>query len=136
MLQKLCHQNTSSKHRGINLDINIVVFIKDSFTNPQNPVVIIITSTNPRVINQYKKELIKILTKHNIITQVNIIQKKIDTGFISKTDTNQVNIIDNIITKYMLQSEQTLRHSIHSHSFSRKIAFTIIEVLKLLPTTG
>ena len=103
-----CHWITSSKYRSINLDINIVVFIKDSFTNPQNPVVRIITSTNPRIINQYKKELIKILTKHNIITQVNIIQKKIDTGFISKTDTNQVNIIDNIITKYMLQSEQTL----------------------------
>ena len=53
------------KHRGIHLDINIVVFIKDSFTNLQNPVLRIIISTNPRVINQYKKELLKIQTKHN-----------------------------------------------------------------------
>ena len=64
------------KYRGINLDNNIVFFIKDSFTNPENLVVRIITSTNSRVNNQYKKELIKSLTKHNIITQVNIIQNK------------------------------------------------------------
>ena len=54
------------KHRGINLDINIVDFIKDSFTNLQNRILRIIISTNSRVINQYKKELIKSQTKHNI----------------------------------------------------------------------
>ena len=41
---------------------------------------------------------------------------------------NQVNIIDNIITKCMLEFEQALKHSIHSHSFSPKITFTILEV--------
>ena len=40
---------------------------------------------------------------------------------------NQVNILDNIIIKCMLQSDKILKYSIYSRSFSPKIIFTILE---------
>ena len=40
----------------------------------------------------------KRLLKDNIITQVNTIQKKIETGTITKDDMDPVNILDHVTT--------------------------------------
>ena len=39
-----------------------------------------------------------------------------------------VNKIGNIITKFMLKAENTLKHSSHSHSWSPTLVFAILEV--------
>ena len=50
---------TSSGYHGIYLDINIILYLKDSFTNPPILDSRLLTSTNPRAITQYKQELMK-----------------------------------------------------------------------------
>ena len=66
--------------------------------------------------------------KYDIISKVNNIQKQVDNGSIIEVKILQVNKIDNIITKCMLQVEQSLKHSTHSHLWSLRLAFTILGV--------
>lgn len=64
--------------------------------------------------------------KYEIISNVNNIQKQIDNRCITEVDMLQVNKMDSIITKYMLQTEKSLKHSTQSHLWSPKLAFANI----------
>lgn len=66
---------TSSEHRYIYLDINLLIFLNITFINYPTLDTRLLTSTNPHAVLKCKTELIKRLTKHDMIPQVNTIQK-------------------------------------------------------------
>ena len=70
----------------------------------------------------------RLFLKHNVLPNINIIQKKIDNNSLTENDMIHVNKIDNIITKCMLKAESKLKHSSHSHPWSPTLAFAILEV--------
>ena len=70
----------------------------------------------------------RLFLQHDVITNINMIQKKIDNKSLNESDMFHVNQIDNIITKCMLKAENKLKHSSHSHPWSPTLAFAILEV--------
>ena len=70
----------------------------------------------------------RLFLQHNVIPNINTIQKKIDNKSLNENDMIQVNKIDNVITKCMLKAENKLKHSSHSHPWYPSLAFAILEV--------
>lgn len=61
--------------RDIYLDINILLYTKDSFTNPPHPNSRLLISTTPQAIIQYKQELMKRFLQHDFFNKMNNIHK-------------------------------------------------------------
>ena len=118
----------SSNHREIFLDVNLLSYQKDSSTTPPTPNSRLLISTNPRTTTQYKKELMKLFLENDIINKTKIIKKNIDNNCIKESNMIQVNRVDNTITTCMLQAEKKVKHFIHSHPWSPKLIFSILEV--------
>ena len=78
----------SSDHRGIYLDINILILLKTIFINRSSQESRLLTSTNPHIVIKYINEIMKYSSKYNIITQVSTIQTQIDDNTISTLDMN------------------------------------------------
>ena len=66
----------SSDNRGLYLDIKILTYLKDSFTSPPTPESRLLISINQRATTQYKKELMRLFLKHNVITNIKNYTKK------------------------------------------------------------
>ena len=102
---------TSSDHRGIYLDVNILAYWRNfSIISPTSDSRLL-SSTNSRATTQYKQELMKLFLK-----TINIIQRKIDNNSINESDKIQVNKVDITITKCMLKVDNKIKHSSHSHA--------------------
>lgn len=82
---------TSSDHRGLYLDINILVYLKDSSTSPPTLESRLLISTNPRATTQYKRELMRLFLQNNVLPNIKIIQKKIENKSLNESDMLHVN---------------------------------------------
>ena len=85
-------------HRGFILDVHLQAFLNDLDHIPRSNTKLLSTQSLDSTLI-YKNNLIKYITKHNIIDQVNNIQDKIDSKTLSVSDQPYRNQVDKLITK-------------------------------------
>ena len=114
-------------HRGIYLDINILDFLKDKIHLP-TPAFRILSTKAPDSVSCYKHNMILCLKEHNILQQITAIDNKIRNNTLVVKDLNNMNFLDDVITKIMITSEEKVKKSKFTHPWSPQLAVSILTV--------
>ena len=82
----------------------------------------------PESVCIYKTKPLKYIITNNIISRTNIIQEKIDSHTLTIANMNEVNEIDEIITKGMLLAEKSICFHRNNHPWSPTLVKAILDV--------
>ena len=107
---------TTMDHRGLYIDIDLALFLKDPLHQFITNTDILLRINNRNRVTKYKAHLMQHMQHHDLFSRGHIIQTKINNNTISKLNSIKLNEIDESITLCSLNADLSLRqprHHIH-----------------------
>ena len=109
---------SSSDHRSIYIDINLVQYLRNPFIDINVNNSRLLQSNHSSKIRKYKKHLISFMRKRNIISTAKDMQHKLNKRILSHQDMIQIDKTDNTLMRGMIKIENTHKADLYNSPWS------------------